>query len=111
MAENNITTKQYVKLNKVIKFLRDQLNDINIAEKKDNLDTLEYICQIVEIYYCNRWKKSGHLKKRIVFEVLNFCDINFLNKHLFIALSRICKNKIINLIRRKQLKKNLYCFD
>ena len=44
-------------------------------------------------------------KKKVVFEVLNFCDINFLNKHLFIALSRICKNKIINLIRRKQLKK------
>ena len=108
MAENNITTKQYVKLNKVIKFLRDQLNDININEKKDNLDTLEYICQIAEIYYCNGWKKSGHLKRRVVFEVVNFCDINFLNKHLFIALSCICKNKIINLIRRKQLKKNHY---
>ena len=105
MAENNITTKQYVKLNKVIKFLRDQLNDININEEKDNLYTLEYVCKIVEIYYSNRWKKSGHLKKRIVFEVLNFCDINFLNKHLFIALSRICKNKLINYIKRKHLKK------
>ena len=111
MAENNITTKQYVKLNNVIKFLRDQLNDINIAEKKDNLDTLEYVCRIVEIYYSKYWQKIGHLKKRIVFEVLNFCDINFLNKHLFIALSRICKSKIINLIKRKQLKKNHYYFD
>ena len=105
MAENNITTKQFVKMNKVIKFLRDQLNDIHINDKKDNLDTLEYVCRIVEIHYSNGWAKSRHLKKRIAFELLNFSDINFLNKHLFIALSRICRNKLINYIKRNHLKK------
>ena len=63
MAENSIRTKQYVKMNKVIKFLRVKLNDININEKKDNLDTLEYVCRIVEIYYSKYMQKMGHIKK------------------------------------------------
>ena len=105
MDENNITTKENVKMYKIIKYLKEELQDIPIVNKQNNLDTLEYVVQIVEIYYSKYWGKKGAIKKQIVYNVLNFCDINFLNKHLFIALSRICRNKILNVIKRRQLKK------
>ena len=63
MDENNITTKENVKMYKIIKYLKEELQDIPIVDKKDNLDTLEYVCRIVEIYYSKYWQKMGHIKK------------------------------------------------